>query len=213
MDRDDIPHYTGAVASLMKEYIRRVTFAFGGLEGEGKDAEAEAADLLKKQCRFGRRLIDALHGEAWRAVAHLVMQPEKLRKKDGFEEVLAALGSTEKEGVIRKTEAFVKFFEPTGGNKGEAIDAYLRRKNQAWQDLRDLDEASAMAILLANKSPTSMSERSQTPWRDDRSRKHFQTRRQDANEAYAESEQDEEAYFQETWSEDEIEGEPEKEEA
>ena len=126
VDRDDIPHYTGAVASLMKEYIRRVIFAFGGLEGEGKDAEAEAeaADLLKKQCRFGRRLIDALHGEAWRAVAHLVMQPEKLRKKDGFEEVLAAFGSIEKEGVIRKTEAFVKFFEPPRGNKGEAIDAY-----------------------------------------------------------------------------------------
>ena len=173
VDRDGIPHYTGASPSLMKEYTRRVRFAYGGLEGEGKDAEAEAADLEKKQCRFARRLVDALHGEAWRAVEHLVMQPEKLRKKDGFEEVLLALGTIEKEGVIRKTEAFDKFFESTRRARGEAIDAYLRRKNQAWRDLRDLDESSAMSedllsyfvlkgcgltredrhsILLANKS-------------------------------------------------------------
>ena len=173
VDRDGIPHYTGASPALMKEYTRRVKFAFHGLEGEGKDEEAEAADLLKKQMRFGRRLIDALHGEAWRAVEHLVMQPEKLKKKDGYEEVLNALGSIEKEGVIRKTEAFDKFFESTRRARGEAIDAYLRRKNQAWRDLCDLDETSAMSkdllsyfvlkgcnlsredrrsILLANKS-------------------------------------------------------------
>ncbi len=249
VDRDGIPHYTGAVPSLMKEYTRRVRFAFGGLEGDGKDAEAEVADLLKKQCRFGRRLIDALHGEAWRAVEHLVMQPEKIRKKDGFEEVLKALGSIEKEGVIRKTEAFDKFFESTRRSKGEAIDAYLRRKNQAWRDLRDLDEASAMsedllayfllkgcglsredrrAILLANKSTYSQNgieqslrvsfhdiheREKQTTWRDDRSRKHFQKRRQYANEAHADSDEDEEAYFQENWSENEMEGEPDQEEA
>lgn len=173
VDRDGIPHYTGASPALMKEYTRRVKFAFHGLEGEGKDEEAEAADLLKKQMRFGRRLIDALHGEAWRAVEHLVVQPEKLKKKDGYEEVLNALGSIEKEGVIRKTEAFDKFFESTRRARGEAIDAYLRRKNQAWRDLCDLDETSAMSkdllsyfvlkgcnlsredrrsILLANKS-------------------------------------------------------------
>jgi hypothetical protein len=173
VDRDGIPHYTGASPALMKEYTRRVKFAFHGLEGEGKDEEAEAAALLKKQMRFGRRLIDALHGEAWRAVEHLVVQPEKLKKKDGYEEVLNALGSIEKEGVIRKTEAFDKFFESTRRARGEAIDAYLRRKNQAWRDLCDLDETSAMSkdllsyfvlkgcnlsredrrsILLANKS-------------------------------------------------------------
>ena len=98
--------------------------------------------------------------------------PRGSARKDGFEEVLKALGSIEKEGV-RKTEAFDKFFESTRRNKGEAIDAYLRRKNQARRDLRDLDETSAMsedllayfllkgcglskedrrAILLANKS-------------------------------------------------------------
>ena len=32
VDRDGIPHYTGAVPALMKEYTRRVRFAFGGLE-------------------------------------------------------------------------------------------------------------------------------------------------------------------------------------
>ena len=57
----------------MKEYTRRVRFAYGGLGGEGKDAEADSADLHKKQFRFARRLVDALHGEAWRAVEHLVM--------------------------------------------------------------------------------------------------------------------------------------------
>lgn len=172
-DRDGIPHFTGVQSALMKEYRRRVLFAWNSLEGEGDTPEKETADLNKKRRRFASRLLNALHGEAWKAVEHLVAEQDELKKPDGYKAVLAALQSIEKEGIIRKTEAFDRFFEATVRRKGEAIDSYLRKKIQAWQDLKDLDESSAMSedllsyhllkgcslsrddrrsILLANKS-------------------------------------------------------------
>lgn len=172
-DRDGIPHFTGVQSALMKEYRRRVLFAWNSLEGEGDTPEKEASDLNKKRRRFASRLLNALHGEAWKAVEHLVAEQDELKKPDGYKAVLAALQTIEKEGIIRKTEAFDRFFEATVRRKGEAIDSYLRKKIQAWQDLKDLDESSAMsedllsyhllkgcslsrddrrAILLANKS-------------------------------------------------------------
>ena len=145
MDRDGIPHYTGAQPHLMKEYRRRVLFAYGALEGDGDTAEKEAADLEKKQKRFAIKLINCLHGEAWKSVEHLTMEPERLKKKDGYKEIFAALQSIEKEGIIKKTEAFDKFFEQTTRRRGDPVDSYLRRKVQAWQDLCDLDETSSMS--------------------------------------------------------------------
>lgn len=173
VDKDGIPHYTGQVPSLMKEYRRRVLFAFSSLEGDGETAEKEAADLLKKQKRFALKLINGLHGEAWKIVEPLVLEPDKLKKKDGYKEIFAALQKIEKETIIKKTEAFDKFFEHSTRKRGEALDGYLRHKIQAWQDLQDLDEDSKMSedllsyfilkgsnlsredrrsVLLANKS-------------------------------------------------------------
>ena len=173
VDKDGIPHYTGEVASLMKEYRRRVLFAYATLEGEGDSPEKEAADLDRKQKRFALKLVNCLHGEAWKTVEPLVLEPSKLRKVDGYKEIFTALQQIEKEGIIRKTEAFDHFFEHAVRRRGEPIDQYLRKKLQAWQDLCDLDETSAMsedllsyfllkgchlsredrrAILLANKN-------------------------------------------------------------
>ena len=45
MDRDGLPHYTGVHSHLMKEYRRRVLFAYGSLEGDGDTPEKEAADF------------------------------------------------------------------------------------------------------------------------------------------------------------------------
>ena len=86
-----------------------------------------------------------LHGEAWRAVEHLTVDPAKLKKKDGYKEIFAALQSIEKEGIIKKTEAFDRFFEQTTRRRGDPVDQYLRKKIQAWEDLKDLDETSAMS--------------------------------------------------------------------
>ena len=80
-------------------------------EGEGDTPQKEAADLEKRQKRFALKLVNGLHGEAWRAVEHLVLEPERLKKVDGYKEVFAALQSIEKESIIKKTEAFDKFFE------------------------------------------------------------------------------------------------------
>ena len=45
VDREGIPHYQGAMPSLMKEHRRRVIFAYSQLEGEGKDEAEESRDL------------------------------------------------------------------------------------------------------------------------------------------------------------------------
>ena len=68
VDRDGIPHYTGSIPGLMREYRQRVLFAFNNLEGDGKDEAEEARDLAKKKQRFGKRLLDALHGEAYQSL-------------------------------------------------------------------------------------------------------------------------------------------------
>lgn len=162
----------------MKEYKARVLFAYHGLEGEGDTEEKEKADLLKKQKRFAKRLVDALHGEAWDACQELLRDPEKLKVAKGYELVFKALGSIEKETIIRKTEAFESFFDQSYRRKGQSVDAYLREKKQAWRELKDLDDATSMSddlqayfmlrgcnlsrddrrsILLANKSSYDMS--------------------------------------------------------
>ena len=145
MDRDGIPHFTGSHPHLMKEYRKRVLFAYHNFEGSGDDETKQAADLKKKQSRFAKRLMDALHGEAWRACEDLMAEPEKLREKDGFKHIFKALQSIEKVGVIRKTEAFDQFFEKCYPRKGQSIDSYLRQRKKDWDDLLDLAEGVQMS--------------------------------------------------------------------
>ena len=83
VDRDGIPHFTGARPELMKEYRRRVLFAYNTLEGNGDDETKEKRSLEKKRGRFAKRLLDGLHGEAWKACQVLLVGPEKLRGADG----------------------------------------------------------------------------------------------------------------------------------
>eukprot|EP00435_Cladocopium_sp_Y103_P006323 s1345_g2.t1 len=73
----------GAVPGLMREYRQRVLFAFNNLEGDGKDEAEEARDLAKKKQRFGKRLLDALHGEAYKACEELMTQHERLKEPEG----------------------------------------------------------------------------------------------------------------------------------
>ena len=144
VDNSGIPHYTGAMPELMREYRRRVLFAYTNLEGEGDDPAKEAKDLEKKQCRFAKKLVDALHGEAWRACEELLTEP-KLREKDGYKLVFAALQAIEKVGVIKKTEAFDRFFEKCHRSKGQSIDSFLRKRKQDWSNLLDIAEGVNMS--------------------------------------------------------------------
>ncbi|CAK9047040.1 Retrovirus-related Pol polyprotein from transposon TNT 1-94 [Durusdinium trenchii] len=142
VDKDGVPHYSGADPGLMKEYRRRVLFAYANLEGDGKDAQEEARDLAKKQQRFAKKLLDALHGEAWRCCQVLIEDIDKLREKDGYKHVFKCLQSIEKVTVIKKTEAFDTFFEKCHRRKGQSIDAFLRMQSQAWSDLQDITDGS-----------------------------------------------------------------------
>ena len=145
VDKDGIPHYTGKYPHLMKEYRRRVLFAFNNLEGDGKDQAEEDRDLAKKKARFAKKLLDALHGEAWRACQDLMSQPDDLKRTDGYKLIFQSLQSIEKAPIIRKTEAFDRFFEHCWRRKGQNIDEYLRRRKQDWDDLRDLSDNTTMS--------------------------------------------------------------------
>lgn len=144
-DRDGIPHYTGKFPHLMREYRRRVLFAFANLEGEGDTAEKEAKDLQRKKQRFAKRLLDALHGEAFKACEDLMIAPEALKKEDGYKEILKALQSIEKVNVIKKTEAFDRFFDRCYRRKGQPVDQYLRQMKQDWNELQELSEGTTMS--------------------------------------------------------------------
>eukprot|EP00435_Cladocopium_sp_Y103_P033927 s248_g8.t1 len=140
VDRDGIPHFTGAVPSLMREYRQRVLFAFNNLEGDGKDEAKEQRDLQKKKQRFAKKLLDALHGEAFKACEELMSQHEKLREQDGYKHIFRSLQSIEKVSIVKKTEAFDKFFDGSHRKRGQAIDGYIRQRKQHWNELQDLAE-------------------------------------------------------------------------
>ena len=74
VDRDGVPHFTGVKPELMREYRKRVLFAYSSLEGDGDTAEKEARDLAKKQKGFAKKLLNGLHGEAWRCCQDLLTQ-------------------------------------------------------------------------------------------------------------------------------------------
>ena len=149
MDRDGIPHYTGAAPQLMREYRRRVLFAYSNLEGSGDDEEKERKSLAKKKKkRFGRKLLDALHGEAFRACQDLMLETEKLQEPDGYKLIFAKLQQIEKAGVIKKTEACDQYFDKCWRKKGQSIDSYLRQRKQDWSDLQDVAEGVTMSEEL-----------------------------------------------------------------
>ena len=123
----------------MREYRRRVLFAFSNLEGSGDDEEKERKSLAKKKKkkkRFGRKLLDALHGEALKACQDLMLETEKLQEPEGYKLIFAKLQQIEKAGVIKKTEAFDQYF------------SYLRQRKQDWSDLQDAAEGVTMSEEL-----------------------------------------------------------------
>ena len=145
VDRDGIPHFSGMYPHLMREYRRRVLFAYGNLEGSGDDEEKEKKSLAKKRSRFARKLLDALHGEAFRCCQDLLLEADKLKEPKGYEHILKSLQQIEKAGVIRKTEAFDQFFDKCYRRRGQTIDSYLRQRKQDWNDLQDIAEGVQMS--------------------------------------------------------------------
>ena len=145
VDRDGIPHYTGAVPGLMREYRQRVLFAFNNLEGDGKDEAEEARDLAKKKQRFGKRLLDALHGEAYKACEDLMSEHEKLKEPEGYKHIFAALQTIEKVNIVKRTEAFDKFFDSSQRKRGQPVDLYIRQRKQQWSELQDVAENVQMS--------------------------------------------------------------------
>ena len=145
VDRDGIPHFTGVKPELMREYRKRVLFAYSSLEGDGDTEEKEARDLAKKQKGFAKKLLNGLHGEAWRCCQDLLTQMDKLTELQGYKHVFAALQSIEKVSVVKKTEQFDRFFERGFRKRGQPLDVYIRTRRQDWADLQDLDDGTKMS--------------------------------------------------------------------
>ena len=148
VDREGIPHFTGSRPELMREYRKRVLFAYSSLEGDGDTEEKEKRDLKKKQKAFAKKLLNGLHGEAWRACQDLITDMAKLSEERGFQHVLAALQTIEKVTVIKKTEQFDRFFEQGYRKRGQALDSYFRTRKQDWAELQELDAETKMSSDL-----------------------------------------------------------------
>ena len=129
----------------MREYRQRVLFAYNNLEGDGKDDAEEQRDLQKRKQRFAKKLLDALHGEAFKACEELMTQHEKLREVDGYKHIFKALQAIEKVSIVKRTEAFDKFFDASHRKRGQPVDSYIRQRKQQWNELQDLAEDVEMS--------------------------------------------------------------------
>ena len=145
VDRDGISHFTGVKPELMREYRKRVLFAYSSLEGDGDNEEKEARDLAKKQKGFAKKLLNGLHGEAWRCCQDLLTQMDRLTETQGYKHVFAALQAIKKVSVVKKTEQFDRSFERGFRKRGQPLDVYIRSRRQEWADLQDLDDGTKMS--------------------------------------------------------------------
>ena len=68
VDRDGIPHFTGAVPSLRKEYRRRVPFDFGSLEGSGDYEGKVKKSLSKKRWRTPCMALPGKSAKIWSCI-------------------------------------------------------------------------------------------------------------------------------------------------
>ena len=96
VDRDGIPHYIGERPICFKEYKKRAEFAFATIQGDGKTSEEQAVYKKKKQNTFASRLVNALHGKAWKLVEGLVTNAGVLANPDGRKQVYDALKGIER---------------------------------------------------------------------------------------------------------------------
>eukprot|EP00435_Cladocopium_sp_Y103_P045672 s349_g13.t1 len=113
---------------------------------EVKSAEAEEQrDLLKRRQRFAKKLLDALHGEAFKACEELMAEHEKLREVDGYKHIFKALQSIETVSIVKRTEAFDRFFDAMNRRRGQPVDGYIRQRKQQWNELQDLADGVQMS--------------------------------------------------------------------
>ncbi|CAK0792797.1 unnamed protein product [Prorocentrum cordatum] len=155
VDRDGLPHYTGQNPDLLKEYKKRVTLALARLEGSGDDEEAIALSLEKKKRRFRVKLLDGLHGRAWRRAEHFAQETAEVRADGGEWRIFEALATLDKEAIVKKGMAFDSFFKRSFRKRGTDMGEYFSNKEKLREDLQERDENTTlsddlMAYFLLN---------------------------------------------------------------
>ena len=145
VDRDGLPHYTGENADLIKEYRKRVKLALARLEGSGDEATKIDASLKQKRRRFRVKLLDGLHGKAWRRAEHLALDPTALKVENGEDLIFEALAGLDKESIIKKAMAFDVFFKKSYRRRGVSMTDYVAEKEKLWGDLQEKDEETEIS--------------------------------------------------------------------
>ena len=125
IDRDGIPHFTGEQATLLKEYRRRVKLGLERIDGPGDEEEKIRISRNRRQARYRARLLDGLHGRAWRRCEHLSNQIEDVKAGCGEQLIFDALATLEKESIVGKAEAFTAFFRKSGRKRGQETSEYI----------------------------------------------------------------------------------------
>ena len=140
VDRDGIPHYDGVRPELLNEYKKRVLLLLGSVEASSDDEEARDTNAEKKKGKLRVKLLNGLHGKAWRRTEHLALEDDKVRQAGREELILETLATLDKEAVIQKTVAFDKFFKRSFRRRGTSMGDYISEKEKLWEDLLDKDE-------------------------------------------------------------------------
>ena len=145
VDRDGIPHFTGEQPTLLKEYKRRVQLGIERIDGSGDEEERRLASNARKQARYRTRLLDGLHGRAWRRCETLTSRIADIKADGGEQIIFEATASLEKESIIGKSEAFTAFFRRSSRRRGQDMSDYIVQKERLWAELQERDGNTALS--------------------------------------------------------------------
>ena len=116
--------------STCKSTVAESSSLWPRCEGSGDDEYARERNLQRKQGRLRVKLLDGLHGRAWRRCEHLAEDPDALRVDEGEELVFECLAALDKETITFKTVAFDRFFKHSMRKRGQPMNDYIAEKER-----------------------------------------------------------------------------------
>ena len=148
VDRDGLPHFDGVRPELLKEYRKRVLLLLNSVDDSADDEAVRTTNIDKKKGKLRVKLLNGLHGKAWRRTEHLAASVDMLRGDGGEDLIFDALASLDKAAIVQKTEAFGKFFKRSFRRRDVSVNDYIAEKERLWEDLTDKDASTTLSAVF-----------------------------------------------------------------
>ena len=72
----------------------------------------------------------------------------KLRQPDGYKHIFACLQSIEKVSIVKRMEAFDRFFAHCHRRRGQTVDSYIHHRKMDWSELQDIAEGPRCQMIF-----------------------------------------------------------------